>query len=73
MDEKSFIQALDRARPGLPMKPGRCGALTHDDKRNGVNEFIEAQLGGTIFWPADRKAVKAWCFYLGKSTGGEPL
>jgi transposase len=32
-DEKSQIQALDRTQPGLPMKKGRCGTLTHDYKR----------------------------------------
>jgi len=31
VDEKSQIQALDRTRPGLPMKKGRCGPMmTHD-------------------------------------------
>ena len=29
-DEKSQIQALDRTQPGLPMKKGRCGTMTHD-------------------------------------------
>jgi transposase len=30
VDEKPQIQALDRTQPGLPMKPGRCGTMTHD-------------------------------------------
>jgi hypothetical protein len=30
IDEKSQIQALDRTQPGLPLKPGRCGTMTHD-------------------------------------------
>ena len=30
IDEKSQIQALDRTQPGLPMKRGRCGTMTHD-------------------------------------------
>src|SRR6266571_2466458 len=30
VDEKSQIQALDRTQPGLPLKPGRCGTMTHD-------------------------------------------
>jgi len=30
VDEKSQIQALDRTQPGLPMKKGRAGTLTHD-------------------------------------------
>jgi transposase len=29
IDEKSQIQALDRTQPGLPMKKGRCGTMTH--------------------------------------------
>ena len=35
VDEKSQIQALDRTQPGLPLKPGRCGTMTHDYKRHG--------------------------------------
>jgi hypothetical protein len=35
-DEKSQIQALDRTQPGLPIKKGRCGTMTHDYKRNGT-------------------------------------
>ena len=30
VDEKSQIQALDRTQPGLPLKKGRCGTMTHD-------------------------------------------
>lgn len=30
VDEKSQIQALDRTPPGLPLKKGRCGTMTHD-------------------------------------------
>ena len=30
VDEKSQIQALDRAQPGLPLKKGRCGTMTYD-------------------------------------------
>jgi hypothetical protein len=36
VDEKSQIQALDRTQPGLPIKKGRCGTMTHDYKRNGT-------------------------------------
>ncbi len=36
VDEKSQIQALDRTQPGLPIKPGRCGTMTHDNKRHGT-------------------------------------
>jgi transposase len=41
-DEKSQIQALDRTQPGLPMKPGRCGTMTHDYKRNGTTSLFAA-------------------------------
>jgi hypothetical protein len=34
VDEKSQIQALERTPTGLPLKPGRCGTITHDYKRN---------------------------------------
>lgn len=36
VDEKSQIQALDRTQPGLPLKKGRCGTMTHDYVRNGT-------------------------------------
>jgi len=36
VDEKSQIRALDRTQPGLPMKKGRRGTMTHDYKRNGT-------------------------------------
>jgi transposase len=41
-DEKSQIQALDRTQPGLPMKKGRCGTMTHDYKRNGTTTLFAA-------------------------------
>jgi transposase len=42
IDEKSQIQALDRTQPGLPLKPGKCGTLTHDYKRNGITTLFAA-------------------------------
>src|SRR3989304_2999830 len=36
VDEKTQIQALDRTQPGLPMKKGRLGTMTHDYQRNGT-------------------------------------
>ena len=42
IDEKSQIQALDRTQPGLPIKPGRCGTMTHDYKRNGTTTLFAA-------------------------------
>ena len=50
IDEKSQIQALDRTQPGLPLKPGRCGTMTHDYKRNGTTTLFAAlnTLDGTV-------------------------
>src|SRR2546429_6405107 len=42
VDEKSQIQALDRTQPGLPMKKGRAGTITHDYKRHGVTTLLAA-------------------------------
>jgi transposase len=55
VDEKSQIQALDRTQPGLPMKQGRCGTLTHDYKRNGTTtlfaalELLQGQVVGECY------------------------
>jgi transposase len=42
VDEKSQIQALDRTQPGLPMKKGRCGTMTHEYKRSGTTTLFAA-------------------------------
>jgi transposase/AraC-like DNA-binding protein len=42
VDEKSQIQALQRTQPGLPMKKGRCGTMTHDYKRHGTTTLFAA-------------------------------
>jgi transposase len=42
VDEKSQIQALDRTQPGLPLKPERCGTMTHDYKRHGMTTLFAA-------------------------------
>jgi transposase len=49
-DEKSQIQALDRTQPGLPLKKGRAGTMTHDYKRNGTTTLFAALnvLDGTV-------------------------
>jgi transposase len=55
MDEKSQIQALDRTQPGLPLKKGRCGTMTHDYKRNGTTclfaalNFLEGKVVGQCY------------------------
>lgn len=41
-DEKSSIQALDRTQPGLPLKKGRSGTMTHDYKRHGTTSLFAA-------------------------------
>jgi transposase len=50
VDEKSQIQALDRTQPGLPLKPGKAGTMTHDYLRNGVTNLFAAfdVLEGTV-------------------------
>lgn len=50
VDEKSQIQALQRSQPGLPLKKGRCGTMTHDYKRHGTTTFFAALnvLEGTV-------------------------
>jgi transposase len=50
VDEKSQIQALDRTQPGLPLKKGRAGTMTHDYKRNGTTTLFAAMnvLDGTV-------------------------
>jgi transposase len=49
-DEKSQIQALDRTQPGLPLKKGRAGTLTHDYQRHGTTTLFAAlnTLDGTV-------------------------
>ncbi len=42
VDEKCQIQALDRTQPGLPLKKGRCGTMTHDYKRHGTTTLFAA-------------------------------
>ena len=50
VDEKSQIQALQHSQPGLPLKPGRCGTMTHDYKRHGTTTLFAALelLAGTV-------------------------
>lgn len=66
-DEKSQIQALDRTQPGLPLKKGRCGTMTHDYKRNGTTtlfaalELAEGKLIGTCM---KRHRHQEWLKFL---------
>ena len=54
-EEKSQIQALDRTQPGLPLKKGRCGTMTHDYKRNGTATLFAAlsTLDGSVISMCD--------------------
>jgi transposase len=50
VDEKSQIQALDSTQPGLPLKKGRAGTMTHDCERHGTTTLFAAMnvLDGTV-------------------------
>ena len=66
-DEKSQIQALDRTQPGLPMKKGRCGTMTHDYKRNGTATLfaaLDALEGDVITMCEDRHRHQEWLKFL---------
>ena len=66
-DEKSQIQALNRTQPGLPMKRGRAGTMTHDYKRNGTTTLFAAlnTLDGTVISMCqDRHRHEEWLKFL---------
>ena len=42
VDEKSQIQALDRTRPLLPLRPGLAARQTHDYERHGTTTLFAA-------------------------------
>jgi transposase len=66
-DEKSQIQALDRTQPGLPLKKGRCGTMTHDYKRNGTATLFAAlsTLDGTVISMCEeRHRHQEWLKFL---------
>jgi transposase len=67
VDEKSQIQALDRTQPGLPLKKGRCGTMTHDYKRNGTTTLFAAlsMLDGQVISACmDRHRHQEWIKFL---------
>jgi len=41
-DRHKHLQALERSQPGLPLKKGRCGTMTHDYKRHGTTTLFAA-------------------------------
>jgi transposase len=66
-DEKSQIQALNRTQPGLPMKRGRAGTMTHDYQRNGTTTLFAAlnTLDGTVISMCqDRHRHEEWLKFL---------
>ena len=66
-DEKSQIQALDRTQPGLPIKPGRAGTMTHDYKRYGTTTLFAAlnTLDGSVISTCmDRHRHIEWLKFL---------
>jgi transposase len=68
-DEKSQIQALDRTQPGLPIKRGRCGTMTHDYKRHGTTTLfaaIDMLEGKVISKCMDRHRHQEWIRFLVK-------
>ena len=67
VDEKSQIQALDRTQPGLPLKKGRSGTMTHDYKRNGTATLFAAfnvADGTVISMCDDRHRHQEWLQFL---------
>lgn len=51
VDEKSQVQALDRTRPLLPMRPGQVERRTHDYVRHGTTSLfaaLDAQTGKVL-------------------------
>src|SRR5262245_28099807 len=67
VDEKSQIQALDRTQPGLPLKKGRSGTMTHDYKRNGTATLFAALNvadGRVISMCDDRHRHQEWLQFL---------
>ena len=67
VDEKSQIQALDRTQPGLPLKKGRCGTLTHDYLRNGTTTLfaaLEMAAGRLIGTCMPRHRHQEWIKFL---------
>ncbi len=66
-DEKSQIQALDPTQPGLAIKPGRAGTMTHDYKRHGTTTLLAAMntaTGKVISLCQQRHRHKEWIRFL---------
>ncbi|MHB8563825.1 MAG: IS630 family transposase [Acidiferrobacteraceae bacterium] len=75
LDEKTQIQALDRTQPGLPLKKGRCGTMTHDYKRNGTTTLFAALnvLDGKVIGECHgRHRHQEWLKFLRRLDAGFP-
>jgi len=75
LDEKSQIQALDRTQPGLPLKKGWCGTMTHDYKRNGTTTLFAALnvLDGKVMGECHgRHRHQEWVKFLRRLDGEFP-
>ena len=75
VDEKSHIQALDRTQPGLPLKKGRCGTMTHDYKRHGTTTLFAALnvLDGQVIGACHgRHRHQEWLTFLRRLDGAFP-
>jgi transposase len=75
LDEKSQIQALDRTQPGLPMKKGRAGTMTHDYKRHGVTTLfaaLDVATGKVIGQCMKRHRHQEWLTFLRTINRGTP-
>jgi transposase len=75
VDEKSQIQALDRTQPGLPLKKGRCGTMTHDYKRHGTTTLFAAlsMLDGKVIGDCmPRHRHQEFIRFLKRIDGGTP-
>jgi len=75
VDEKSQIQALDRTQPGLPMKKGRAGTMTHDYKRYGTTTLFAALntlTGEVLSQCRPRHTHQDWLAFLRLIDGNTP-
>jgi transposase len=66
-DEKTSVQALDRTQPGLPLRRGRLGTMTHDYKRHGTTTLfaaLEMTEGRIIATCMNRHRHQEWLKFL---------
>lgn len=76
VDEKAQIQAWDRARPLLPMRPGQVERRTHNDRRHGTTALFAA-LNVKTYWRtgfrlgsgASSACARSWACAANKCSG----